>query len=153
MWAKTLRWICGATRTGCTWRITAICMWCEQATIEWSRRVISIVACCHSVELCALAARDFRSQQHWGNSQSRWKPKKTDINGENRGKPTKQVETTRNRGKLIKTEKTDKASDTKKQAFLLQWRMNNICESFLFRLCLLDSDVVEIVNFEMRDGD
>jgi len=31
--------------------------------------------------------------------------------------------------------------------------MNNICESFLFRLCLLDSDVVEIVNFEMRDGD
>jgi len=32
--------------------------WREQAVIEWSRRVISIVACCHSVKLCALVARD-----------------------------------------------------------------------------------------------
>jgi len=30
--------------------------------IEWSRRVIAIVACCHSAKLCAYAARDFRSQ-------------------------------------------------------------------------------------------
>ena len=40
-----------------------IYIWREQAIIEWSRRVISIVACCHSAKLCALAARDFRSQQ------------------------------------------------------------------------------------------
>ena len=38
--------------------------WCEQAIIEWSRRVISIVACCHGAKLCAHAARDFRSQQY-----------------------------------------------------------------------------------------
>jgi len=30
---------------------------------EWSRRVISIVACCHGAKLCAHAAGDFRSQQ------------------------------------------------------------------------------------------
>jgi len=41
-----------------------ICTWREQAIIEWSRRVISIVACCHSAKLCAHAARDFRSQQN-----------------------------------------------------------------------------------------
>jgi len=29
--------------------------------MEWSRQVISIVACCHSVKLCALAARAFQS--------------------------------------------------------------------------------------------
>ena len=40
-----------------------ICMWREQA-IEWSRRVISIVACCHSAKLCAHATRDFQSQQN-----------------------------------------------------------------------------------------
>jgi len=39
------------------------CMWCEQA-IEWSRRVISIAACCHGAKLWAHAARDFRSQQN-----------------------------------------------------------------------------------------
>ena len=38
--------------------------WCEQGIIEWSRRVISIVACCHGAKLCAYAARDFRSQQN-----------------------------------------------------------------------------------------
>jgi len=37
--------------------------WHEQAIIEWSWHVNSIVACCHSVKLCAHAARDFRSQQ------------------------------------------------------------------------------------------
>ena len=41
-----------------------ICMWREQAIIEWSRQVISIVACCHGVKLCVHAARDFRSQQN-----------------------------------------------------------------------------------------
>ena len=35
--------------------------WCKQAIIEWLQRVISIVACCHSVKLCALAVLDFRS--------------------------------------------------------------------------------------------
>ena len=38
--------------------------WCEQAIIEWSRRVISTVACCHGAKLCAHATRDFRSQQN-----------------------------------------------------------------------------------------
>jgi len=37
-------------------------MWCEQAIIEWSWHVSSIVACCHSAKLCAYAAQDFRSQ-------------------------------------------------------------------------------------------
>jgi len=40
------------------------CMWREQAIIEWSRQVISIVACCHGAKLCAHATRDFRSQQN-----------------------------------------------------------------------------------------
>ena len=44
-------------------RITPVYMWDEQALTEWSRRVISIDACCHSEKLCALAARAFRSQQ------------------------------------------------------------------------------------------
>jgi len=39
-------------------------MWCEQAIIERLRRMISIVACCHSAKLCALATRTFRSQQN-----------------------------------------------------------------------------------------
>jgi len=59
-----LRWLCDSPRTGCAWRITPLCMWREQAIIEWSRRVISIVACCHGAKLCAHAARDFRSQQN-----------------------------------------------------------------------------------------
>ena len=37
-------------------------MWREQAIIEWSWHVNSIVACCHSAKLCACAAWDFRSQ-------------------------------------------------------------------------------------------
>ena len=40
--------------------------WREQAIIEWSWHVNSIVACCHSAKLCAHAARDFRSQQYDG---------------------------------------------------------------------------------------
>ena len=40
-----------------------ICTWREQAITEWSRRVISIVACYHGAKLCAHAARDFRSKQ------------------------------------------------------------------------------------------
>jgi len=40
-----------------------IYLWREQAITEWSRRLISIVACCHSVKLCAHATRSFRSQQ------------------------------------------------------------------------------------------
>jgi len=39
-------------------------MWREQAIIEWSWHVNSIVACCHSAKLCAYATRDFRSQQY-----------------------------------------------------------------------------------------
>jgi len=58
-----LRWMCASPRTGCARRITPICTWREQAIIEWSRRVISIVACCHNVKLCALSARAFRPQQ------------------------------------------------------------------------------------------
>ena len=39
-------------------------MWREQAIIEWSWHVISIVACCHSVKLCGYAARAFRLQHY-----------------------------------------------------------------------------------------
>ena len=39
--------------------------WHEKAIIEWSWHVISIVACCHSMKLCAYAAQDFPSQ-HMG---------------------------------------------------------------------------------------
>jgi len=60
----TFRWMCDSPRTGCVRRTTPIYMWHEQAIIEWSWHVISIVACCHGAKLCALAARDFRSQQH-----------------------------------------------------------------------------------------
>ena len=50
-----LRCMCDSPRKGCARRITPINMWREQATIEWSWHVISIVACCHGVKLCALA--------------------------------------------------------------------------------------------------
>jgi len=36
----------------------------EQAIIQWSWHVNSIVACCHSAKLCAYDARDFWSQQN-----------------------------------------------------------------------------------------
>ena len=52
-----LRWMRGSPRTECAWRTTPIYMWREQAIIEWSRRVNSIVACCHGAKLCAHAAR------------------------------------------------------------------------------------------------
>ena len=55
-------WLCDSPWTECAWRTTLIYMWREQAIIEWSWRAISILACCHSVKLCALAARAFRSQ-------------------------------------------------------------------------------------------
>jgi len=45
-----LRWMCDSSRTGCPRRLTPRCMWGEQAIIEWSWHVISIVACCHSVK-------------------------------------------------------------------------------------------------------
>jgi len=31
-----LCWLCDSPRTGCAWRITPLCMWREQAIIEWS---------------------------------------------------------------------------------------------------------------------
>jgi len=39
-------------------------IWHEQAIIEWSWHVNSIVACCHSAKLCTHAARNFLSQQN-----------------------------------------------------------------------------------------
>ena len=56
-----LWWKCASPRKGCVWRTTPIC--CEQAEIKWARRGIFIVACCHSVKLCALAAQPSHSQQ------------------------------------------------------------------------------------------
>jgi len=50
------------TKRMCIKSNTQIFMWREQAIIEWSRQVISIVACCNSVKLCALAAWAFWSQ-------------------------------------------------------------------------------------------
>ena len=47
--------------TGCAWRTTPMCR--EQAEIKWARHGIFIVACCHSVKLCALPARRFQSHQ------------------------------------------------------------------------------------------
>jgi len=55
--------MCDSPRMGCARRTTL--MWHEQAIIEWSSHVISIVACCHSMKLCALAAQAFWSQQYW----------------------------------------------------------------------------------------
>jgi len=82
------RWMCDSPQTGCMWRRTSINV-CEQEIIEWSQwsyqlmlatvvvggwmwrpveaksdlMGIFVVACCHSVKLCALAAWAFRSQQ------------------------------------------------------------------------------------------
>ena len=38
--------------------------WHERAIIEWLQRMNSIVACCHTVKLCAHTARALRSQQY-----------------------------------------------------------------------------------------
>jgi len=46
-------------------------MWHEQAIIERSWYVISIVAYYHSVKLCRLAARDLRSQRDFSDSVTR----------------------------------------------------------------------------------
>ena len=53
-----LHGMCDSPRTGCGRRTTILHIqtWGEQATIEWSRLVISIVACCHSAKLRAHAA-------------------------------------------------------------------------------------------------
>jgi len=60
------------TTNGTCVKKSTIYMWRQQAIIEWSRRVISIVAYCHSAQLCAHAARDFRSQHYqcWANCAS-----------------------------------------------------------------------------------
>jgi len=47
------------TTNGMCAKNSNIYAWREQAIIEWSRRVISIVACCHGAKLCAHAARAF----------------------------------------------------------------------------------------------
>jgi len=56
-----LCWMCDSPRTGRVWRTTP--MWREQAEISWARCGIFVVAWCHSVQVCALAARPFQSQQ------------------------------------------------------------------------------------------
>ena len=58
-----LRWKCDSPQMGCAQRATHKYMWREQAIIEWSRQVISIIACCHSIKLCALVVRAFWSKQ------------------------------------------------------------------------------------------
>ena len=50
------------TMNGMHAKNNTIYKWRKQAIIEWLRHMISIVACCHSVKLCALAA--FWSQQN-----------------------------------------------------------------------------------------
>jgi len=55
--------MCDSPWTGCAWRITPIYVLCEQAEIAWARCGTSNIACCHSVKLCALAARPFQSKQ------------------------------------------------------------------------------------------
>ena len=59
-----MRWMRGSPRTEYARRTTSIYKWREQAIIEWSWHVISIVACCHSAKLCAHAAGTFWSQQN-----------------------------------------------------------------------------------------
>jgi len=54
-----LRRKCDSPQMGCAQRATHKYIRHEQAIIEWSRQVISIIACCHSVKLCALAVRGF----------------------------------------------------------------------------------------------
>ena len=49
-------------------------MWCEQAIMEWSRRVASIAACCHSVKFCGLAGFLIATEQPFRPCPSRAKP-------------------------------------------------------------------------------
>ena len=57
-----LLWMCDSLWTGCARRTLHKYIWRQQAITEWSRSVISIVACCHSMKLCAHAAWASRSQ-------------------------------------------------------------------------------------------
>jgi len=59
---QPLCWRCAECAVQCARRTTPIYKWREQAIIEWSWRVISVVACCHCTKFCALAAQAFRSQ-------------------------------------------------------------------------------------------
>jgi len=56
-----LCWMCDSLRMVCAWWTTPV--WREQAEIKLARRGIFIVAWCHSVKVCALAALPFHSQQ------------------------------------------------------------------------------------------
>ena len=53
---------CCNLSVGIARRTTPIYMWCEQAITEWSCRVNSIVAFCHSAKLCTHTARAFQLQ-------------------------------------------------------------------------------------------
>jgi len=67
MLLQPLRWRCvdvWFTTNGMCAKNNNIYVWPEQAIIEWSRRVNSIVACCHGTKLCAHAARALRSQHY-----------------------------------------------------------------------------------------
>ena len=50
-----LRWKCDSPEMGCAQWATHKYMWREQAIIEWFRRVISIIACCHKIACCVRA--------------------------------------------------------------------------------------------------
>ena len=68
-----LCWMRGSPWTEWARRTTTNYMWREQAIIEWSCRVNSIVACCHSAKLCTYATRAFRSQQRpWWKKRCKW---------------------------------------------------------------------------------
>ena len=53
-----------ATNEMCTKKNTTF-MWREQAIIEWSRHMNSIVACCHSAKLCTHATWAFPIATKW----------------------------------------------------------------------------------------
>ena len=67
-----LRWKCDSPQMGCAQWATHKYMWREEAIIEWSHQVISIIACCHSVTLCALAVRAVWSQHKKYTSDLDW---------------------------------------------------------------------------------
>jgi len=52
--------MCDSPWTGCAWWTASV--WREQAEIKLARRGIFIVAWCHSVRVCALAALPFQSR-------------------------------------------------------------------------------------------
>jgi len=61
---QMLRWNVRFTTNGMYTKKNTKYAWREQAIIEWSRCVISVVVCCHSAKLCVLATWAFRSQQN-----------------------------------------------------------------------------------------